>query len=413
MHILLIHQYFHENEVIGGSRFNEMAEEWSRNGHHITVLAGMIHYAVTSEKPAKYRGRFLVKESYSENIEVIRCHVSESYNKSFIGRLWAYVAFVVSSTIGGVFKARGNFDVLLATSPPLFVGVTAYVLSRLKRVPLVFEIRDLWPESAIDTGVLTNRVLIKFSYLFERFIYNASARINVLTPAFREVLIDQKDVAANKICFIPNAADFRLSEPLLKTFDSDRLKRELGLENTMSIIYVGAHGIANNLIQIMEAAKLLRDQPVKFLLIGDGMEKPMLLDKKAEWQLDNVVFLDPVPKEKVLRYILAADIGTSVLKRAKAFRTIYSNKTFDYMSCKKPILMAIDGVSRQLVADANCGIFVEPENPHDFAAKALQYLKTPKLITLHGENGYKFARTHFDRTTLANQYLTELQTVIS
>ena len=192
MRILLIHQYFLEKDEGGGSRFNEMTQVWANQGHNITVLAGMVHYA-TGKKADRYKGKFTYEDQqFYNNVDVVRCHVSESYNVSFTGRLWAYFSFVFSSIYAGVFKTKGKFDVILVTSPPLFVGITAYVLSRLKRIPFVFEVRDLWPESAIDTGVLKSGMIIRFAYWFEKFMYKKAKLINVLTPAFRDKLIQDK-----------------------------------------------------------------------------------------------------------------------------------------------------------------------------------------------------------------------------
>jgi glycosyltransferase involved in cell wall biosynthesis len=292
--------------------------------------------------------------------------------------MWAYFSFVFSSVWAGVFRATGRCNVVLVTSPPLFVGITGYLLSRWKRVPLVFEIRDLWPESAIDTGVLTNPTIIRFAYWFERFIYRKSRRINCLTPAFRAKLIENKNVPAEKTLMIPNAADFSLSESLLQTFDAAAFRRELGWTNDFVVTYVGAHGVANHLVQLIDTADLLRDTNVRVVLIGDGMQKPDLVAETKRRGLANVQFVDSVPKKEVFKYILASDLGASVLKRNDTFKTVYSNKTFDYMSCRKPILMAIDGVSRQLVADARCGEYAEPENAADIAAKIRLYLENPQ-----------------------------------
>ena len=146
MRILLIHQYFLEKNDGGGSRFNELTKIWSQMGHHTTVIAGMVHYN-TGVKHVKYKGKFFHKDAhFHKNVDVIRCHVSEIYNLNFIGRLWAYFSFVFSSLYAGLFKTNAKFDLILVTSPPLF--------------------RDLWPESAIDTGVLKNKLIIKFAYLF-------------------------------------------------------------------------------------------------------------------------------------------------------------------------------------------------------------------------------------------------------
>lgn len=407
MNILLIHQYYLEDDDHGGSRWNEITKQWVDEGHQVTVIAGMMHYT-SSEKRTEYKGKWFVNKKQGA-VEVERCHVSESYNANFIGRLWAYFSFVFSSSWAGLFKVKGKFDVIIVTSPPLFVGISGYIISLFKRTPYVFEIRDLWPESAIDTGVVTNKFIIKLAYVLEKFIYKKATLINVLTPAFREALIRKKGIAEDKIIFIPNAADFSLSDDLVQNFDVNKFKVENDLENKFIITYVGAHGVANHLDQVLETANLLQDTNVLFLLIGDGMEKPRLVKKASNENIQNVRFINPVPKAEVFNYILASDMGTSVLKNVETFKTVYSNKTFDYMACKKPILMAIDGVSRELVEQADAGVFVQSENPKDFALKIKQYLLKPTEIIRQGENGYRFAKENFDRMILAKNYLNLIQ----
>ncbi len=371
----------------------------------------MMHANGHTKRP-EYKGKWCVKKMHGD-VEVFRCHVSEAYNTGFLGRLWGYFSFVFSSLWAGIFRTKDRYDLILVTSPPLFVGITAFLLSRLKRIPFVFEIRDLWPESAIDTGVVTNPLIIRFAYWFEGFIYRKAALINVLTPAFRTALVEKKKVPPSKVIFIPNAADFSLSDGLLKTFDRTAFRRQLNMEHRFVVTYVGAHGVANHLVQLLDAAELLRDTNVLFQLIGDGMQKPMLLKEAERRGLDNVVFRDSVPKAEVFRYILASEIGVSVLKRVDTFKTIYSNKSFDYMSCKRPILLCIDGVSRELVESAGCGTYAEPENAEDIAGKIRAYLNEPSRLVDEGERGYDYAKKNFDRTVLAHKYMTHLKEVVN
>ncbi len=403
--ILLIHQFFLEDNAGGGSRWNEMARIWTEADSQVTVLAGTGHYMTGGKNPRKRGQGYFDISTNLDGVRVIRCHVSNSYNASFLGRLWAYFSFTVSSILGGIRHTRDKYDVIVVTSPPLFVGITAVVLSWWKRTPFVFEVRDLWPESAIDTGVLTNKAIIKFAYWFEGFVYKKAQLINVLTPAFREILINKKSIPAEKVIFIPNAADFVLSEQVRADFDVEAFRKAHDLTGKFVITYVGAHGVANHLVQVLDTAELLRDTNVLFLLIGDGMQKEALVADAQNRNLTNVRFVDSVPKREVFKYILASEMGTSVLKKVDTFKTIYSNKTFDYFSCQKPVLMAIDGVSRELVEAADAGTFVEPENPADFAAKIRFYLKNPELLEIQGENGYHYARQHFDREKLALRYL--------
>jgi len=410
MKILLLHQYFLEEDDPGGSRWNEITKTWTAEGHEVTVIAGMMHY-IGSEKRAEYKGKYFAKKKQGE-VTVHRTHVSESYNKGFLGRLWGYFSFMFSSLWAGIFKVEGKFDAVVVTSPPLFVGGSGLLISRLKRIPMIFEIRDLWPESAIDTGVLTNKFIIKFAYWFEAFIYRKAKLINVLTPAFYKTLNEKKGVDKSKLIMIPNAADFSLSEEIMENFDRKIFRKQHDLENYFVITYVGAHGVANHLEQILEAGKKLEDTNVLFLLIGQGMEKDRLKEKAKQMNVINVRFLDAVPKSEVFKYILASEMGASVLKKVDTFKTVYSNKSFDYFSCKKPILMAIDGVSRELVEEARAGIYVEPENAEEYSKAIREYLNDEARLQREGENGYQYAKNNFDREFLAKEYLKSIEKVI-
>ncbi|MFV0230402.1 glycosyltransferase family 4 protein [Empedobacter falsenii] len=403
MKILLLHQYFLEDDDPGGSRWNEMTKTWTDQGHEVTVIAGMMH-ANGLEKRAEYKGKYFVKKK-QDKVNIQRTHVSESYNNGFIGRLWGYFSFMFSSLWAGLFKVKGEYDVVIVTSPPLFVGISGYLISFFKRIPMVFEIRDLWPESAIDTGVLTNKWIIKLAYSVEKFLYKKAKLINVLTPAFYNTLRDKKGINESKLIMIPNAADFSLSEEILNNFDRDSFRKQNDLEDYFVITYVGAHGVANYLDQILDAGEKLKDTNVLFLLIGQGMEKARLVEKAKQMNLSNVRFLDSVPKKEVFKYIIASDMGASVLKNVDTFKTVYSNKTFDYFSCKKPILMAIDGVSRELVEDAKAGTFIEPENINEYDRIIRTYLKNKDRLLIEGNNGYLYAKENFDRDVLADKYL--------
>jgi glycosyltransferase involved in cell wall biosynthesis len=317
-----------------------------------------------------------------------------------------------SSLYAGLFKVKGKFDVVIVTSPPLFVGASGYLISRLRGMPFVFEVRDLWPESAIDTGVLTNKLVIKLAYWVEAFIYKRARLINVLTPAFYTTLKEKKGIPEKKLIQISNASDFSLSEKLLNDFDREAFRRQHGLDGKFVITYVGAHGVANYLEQLLDAGEALSDTNVLFLLIGQGMEKDRLKKMAEDRKITKVRFLDSVPKAEVFCYILASEMGASVLKRVDTFKTVYSNKTFDYMSCKRPILMAIDGVSRELVEAAGAGTYVEPENIDEYNRVIREYLNDPGRIVKEGESGYRFAKENFDREVLAKKYLNYISEIL-
>ena len=275
MHILVVHQYYLHKGDAGGSRWNQFAKYWSQRGHKITILAGMVHYATGTKRP-EYKWKFFVTEYDHPNVTIKRCHVSEAYNRSFIGRAWAYVSFAVSSTLAGFCVKKP--DVIICTSPPLTVGLTGAALSRLKHIPMVFEVRDLWPESAIDTGVLTNKLIIRYLYWLEKLSYKSARWINVLTPAFETALIQKKGIPQSRISMIPNAADLDIITPGPR---DNWVRDKHNLADKFVVTYVGAHGVANALVQLVRAARILkdRDPQVQIMLVGDGMEKPRLMQQ--------------------------------------------------------------------------------------------------------------------------------------
>jgi len=416
MKILLIYQYFHDRDVKGGSRFNEMTVYWSELGHQTTVLAGMLHSAGSSTgKPERYRGKYVFEEPYGEGVRLIRSHVSGAYNSNFLGRLWGYFSFVFSSLFAGMFRARESYDMVIVSSPSLMNGITGYLLSRFKRIPLVFEIRDLWPESAIDAGVLNPKgLMVWFAFRLEAFLYRKSKKIVVLTPAFKRVLVADKNVDASKVVIVPNGADFRIIDELTEAgFDPITHREALGFNDSFVLTYAGAHGRANHLIQLVDGAERIKDTNALIVLVGDGPQKKSLIDEADRRGLRNIRFIDSMTKTDILKLISASDVGISVLKKADTFKTIYSNKTFDYMGCKKPVLMMIDGASRELIEDAKAGVYAEPEDVDAFekAVRNLLVLIDKGDADSQGENGYVYARKHFSRRQIAvdyARYLSEL-----
>ena len=409
MRILVVHQYFLGKDDSGGSRWNQFAKYWAAAGHEVTVLAGMVHYAKGVKAP-QYKGKYVVRERVARNITVYRCHVSEAYNRNFLGRFWAYLSFAFSSTLVGIVHAPRP-DVIVATSPPLTVAPTLWLLSVYFGCPAVFEVRDLWPESAIDTGVMTSRPIIYLSYRLEELAYRRSNWINVLTPAFEEALAARKRVPRKKISMIPNGADLDIMIPGPR---DNEISRRLGLGDKFVVSYFGAHGRANRVGQLLDVAQRLKTRApdVRIMLVGDGMEKPALVEDAKRRGLDNVIFIDSVPKAKVCDYINASDVCTAVLMKNDTFKTVYPNKVFDYMVCKRPIIIAIDGVARKLVADAGAGLYAEPENPEAFIDALLKLKNDPALRREMGQSGRRHAGEFYSRDGMARKYLAVLENLV-
>ncbi len=403
MRILVVHQYYLMPGQPGGSRFNELARLWADAGHHVTVVAGSLNYA-TGEVPERLRGRWLVKEQDGP-VTVYRCHVPSSYGKSYAGRMWAFFGFTLSAASAALLAERP--DVVIATSPPLVAAIPGWLGARVRLRParLIFEVRDLWPESAVTTGVLRERAaLTRLLYLVEQWACMTADKVNVLTPAFRENLVKRGLAAAEKIVFVPNGAD---AERFTPGASGNGVREALGWGNRFVVMYAGAHGRANALRQLVEAAERLRDRrDILIACVGDGPERKELESEARRRGLENILFNGPQPKERMPEVVRACDVGAAVLQRNPTFHTVYPNKVFDYMACEKPTLLAIDGVARQLVCDeARAGLFAEPEDAEAIAIAIRALADDPATRAEMGRRGREWVLANATRESLARRYL--------
>ncbi len=400
MRITLFHQYFLGKNDPGGSRWNEFTSFFSKKaGFKTEVIAGNIHYA-TGKKilPNTWSNT----EKVDEDITLYRTWTYSGYNSNFVGRVIGYLSYTFSSLVKALFLKKP--DVYIVTSPSIFVGISAIIVSKLKRVPFIFEVRDLWPESAVATGVLNNKFLLNILYWLEYRLYKYSEKIVVLTPAFKENIEKRFPEFIGKIEIITNGADFSI---MGKEHQGEQLREKLGWSDKKVFTYLGAHGVANDLMQVVEAAKAFKDEKkVHFVLIGDGMQKKFLKEKAKEYELTNIEFIDSVPKYEVVDYVNASDVCMAILKKTDTFKTVYPNKVFDYMSCKKPVFVTIDGITRDLIETSNCGLYAEPENLDEFKNIVDKFLSMSyDELQTFGENGYKYVKDKFDREKLAERYI--------
>jgi glycosyltransferase involved in cell wall biosynthesis len=314
MRILLIHQYFMRDiNVPGGTRWNAMAKVWTQQKHQLTVLASMYNVYLEAKYPG-YEGKLLKHETSGDGLDVIWVHTSAKYNRNFLWRAWAYFTFVFFGFLGILLFARGSYDLVLATSPPITVGPLGVLASIIKRCPFVFEVRDLWTESTVDVGVVTNPLLIKLMRFMEKFSYRKAHMINVLTPSFREKLIKNEGILPDKIWVIPNGADLDIT----KSGPIDEIIRARhGWGDKFVGLYMGSHGRVYCLWQLIEAAKILKDER-EFLIacVGGGMDRKALIEKAKDEGLTNIQFLPSVPKKETAAYFRACNVSLIVLKKA-------------------------------------------------------------------------------------------------
>ncbi len=398
MHILLIHQAFAALDEPGGTRHHELARQLAGRGHHVTVITSPVSY-LTGKSQGKQKTteeKFKLQNAVEGEVTIRRTYVYPALHRSFIHRMVNFFSFMASSFIAGI-KVK-DVDLVWGTSPPIFQGVTAWMIARLKGVPFLFEVRDLWPAFAVGVGVLQNKRLIQASEWLEKFLYKHADRVVVNSPGF---IAHVKKRGARQIDCVPNGADTEMFDPQL---DGYAFRREHHLEGKFLVLYAGAHGMSNDLEVVLHAADVLRDQAhLAFVFVGDGKEKPALVQKAEEMGLKHVCFVPPVPKSEMPQVIGAANACIAILKPISLYATVYPNKVFDYMAAGRPVILAIGGVIREVVETAGAGIFVQPGDSQSLAKAILSLLANPQRGKMMGQNGRMYIKEHFDRKSLADK----------
>jgi glycosyltransferase involved in cell wall biosynthesis len=408
MRILYLSQYFFPEVGATQTRAYEMASNWVRLGHHVTLISELPNHPSGIIPPA-YRGK-LYQNDQLDGIEVIRVWVKASPKKNFPNRILFYLSFMFNAAAAGVFLARGHHDLLYASSPPLFVGASALILSSLKRIPLVFEVRDLWPESAVALGELSNPRFIAWSTRLEEACYRRARKVIVVTSDIRERLI-RRGITDEKILLVPNGANTELFQ-----FDPaarERIRASLGLQDKFIAIYAGIHGVAQGLEHVVEAARLLRDEArIHFLLIGEGPKKAEIATLVERYQLNNMTQLPEQPRNDIPAFLSVADVALIPLRKIDIFKGALPSKIFDAWACNRPILLSVDGEARQIMEAAHGGTFVPPEDTEAMAAALITLSRSPHECERMGENGRAYTLQHFSRRALAEQLANELEKLV-
>jgi len=408
MHILIIHQAFASLNEPGGTRHHEFARLLSSRGHQVTVIASPVSYITGAPlAPVGYSPHLRSKWGEMEGgVRVIRASVYTAHHKSFVHRVLAFISFMASSFWLGL--GVKNVDVVWGTSPPIFQGVTAWALARLRGAKFLFEVRDLWPQFAVAVGVLTNPILIRMSEWLERFLYRRADRVMVNSPGFWEHVEAR---GAKRVELVPNGADPSMFDP---NDDGIKFRQSYKLQDKFVVLYAGAHGMSNDLGVVLEAAKMLQQVTVtsiQIVLLGDGKEKANLQAQADAMGLTNVTFAPSVPKAEMAGALAAADSCIAILKPLDEYKTTYPNKVFDYMAAGRPVVLSIDGVIREVVEAAGCGIFAEPGNPSALA-EAIRTLAADKdKARQMGLDGRKYLEENFSRTVIGEKLLGLLEEI--
>jgi glycosyltransferase involved in cell wall biosynthesis len=404
VHILFLTDNFPPEVNAPASRTFEHCREWVKAGHRVTVITCAPNFPKGKVFDG-YRNRPWQRETM-EGIQVIRVWSYITANEGFVRRVLDYQSFMLSAAIAGPFVR--DVDIVVGTSPQFFTTCAAWFVSRLKRVPFVFELRDLWPESIKAVGAMKDSKVIHLLEKVEMFLYRQAATIVSVTKSFKRVL-EQRGIEGSKIHVVTNGVDIAQFTPRPKDAE---LVAKLGLQGKFVAGYIGTHGMAHALETLLQAADRLRGQGYAFLFLGDGARKAALKEEAARMGLDNVVFIDSVPKADVARYWSLLDVSVIHLRKTELFTTVIPSKLFECMGMGIPVLHGVAGESAEIVVEEGAGIPFEPENAGQLVDALQRFKANPAELAGYRQRCLAGAQ-HFDRANLAMRMLRILEATVA
>jgi len=383
MRILFITQWFHPE---GSFKTFSFAKELIKLGHEVEVLTGFPNYP-GGKLYNGYKVKLFQKETI-EGVPVFRVPLYPSHDRSGIRRFLNYTSFALSAAIIGPWVVK-RADVAYVYHPPATVGLPASIIKLLRRIPFVYDIQDLWPDTLKATGMFNNKIGLKLANGWCKFVYRSAERIVVLSPGFKRTLCE-RGIAEDKIEVIYNWCDDTVIHPVEP---DQKLVQELGLANRFNIMFAGNLGKAQALDEVLEAAQIVarRCPQVQFVFVGDGIEKDRIKRRAQEMRLENVRFLPRRPQSEIASVLSLADVLLVHLKDDPLFRITIPSKIQAYLAVGRPILIGVRGDAAELVAEARAGVACPPQDPYGIAEKVckLQAMSGDQLKAM-GENGRRF-----------------------
>ncbi len=405
---LLIHtQYFPPEVGAPQNRLFELALRLKKLGVEVTVLTAMPNYPAMEIHP-EYKGKKYVFEEI-EGLKVHRSSIYVTTSKSLVKRLLNYFSFVWTSYWVGRSKLEREYDFLLCESPPLFLGISAFLLSKAKKAKFIFNVSDLWPESAEKLGLVTNKFFLRMAQYLEEFLYKKAQLISGQTQGIVKNI--KQRFPEKDLYWLPNGVD-------LSYYDPDKVTSKWREENGFNqsdklFLYAGIIGHAQGLEVILKAAKTLSSRSeCKFILLGSGPCKKELQELKSKWQLDNVIFKDVVSKKEMPFIVKAADVALIPLRKLDLFKGAIPSKVFENLAMRTPIVLGVEGEAKDLfIKEGNAGVFYEPENATEMAEAIEKLLNTDGLIEELGENGRRYVHDNFNRDALTMAFYQKLKSI--
>ena len=412
MKILYVSQYFPPEMGAPAARVSELSQRWAQVGHDITVLTGFPNHPDGVIRP-EYRRRFrrMIFRERVQDVNVVRSWLLPFPNRKPVERILNYSSFLASAAISGSFL--GAPDVVIASSPQLLVGLAGWWISRLKHVPFIFEVRDLWPESLVAVGVgNANSTLHRLLGRIAGFLYRKADHIVVVTPAFREYLVNRWQVPAEKISVVTNGVETRIFSP---RFPDPDLRKSLGGEAKFVVSFIGTLGLAHGLETMLAAAERLQqtEPDILFALVGEGADRERIAGIAQSRGITNIKFVPQQLREKIPDYIAVSDACLVLLKKSEVFETVIPTKMLEFMSCARPVILGVAGQAREILERSDGGICIEPENPDQLCEAILRIRNEEWLRETLGRNGREYIVRNLSRERTADEYLGVLSQVIA
>ncbi len=406
MKLLILTQYYPPETGAAQNRLHELAKRLKNNGVSVEVLTAMPNYPQMRISDG-YQWKCHKKEII-DSIPVLRSWIYVKNSKSIIHRLLNYFSFVISSFFAGWFRT-GKIDYIFCESPPLFLGISAFLLSKIKRAEMIFNVSDLWPESAEKLGLIRSKFLLRMSTRLEEGLYKRSVLISGQTKGIVNNIVGR--FPDKKVYWLPNGAE-------LSYYDPHKFSGEWRIGNGFTtsdflVFYGGIIGHAQGLEVILKSAERLKNQSlIKFIIMGSGPLKDSLMKMKEDKGLKNVYFFDTVPKEEMPDVISSINLSVIPLKKLDLFKGAIPSKIFESLAMKKPILLGVEGEAKTLFIDeGKCGLAFEPENDTQLAEKVLHLSQDKKIVGQLGENARDYVEQNFDRNKIADAFYNELITL--
>lgn len=406
MHILFVSNYFPPEVNAPATRLYEHARQWVRDGHTVDVLTSVPNFP-EGEVYDGYTNQLTYEEV--EGIRVTRVPMYVTANEGVVKRTASYISYMVSAAWYA--RRLPTPDVVVATSPQFFAACAGQVIARHKEVPFVMEVRDLWPESVVAVGAMDRNIAVRAAERLERFLYDQSDHIVVVTEAFKQA-IAEKGVAREKISVIKNGVDLSRWDIDLDNGRLTALRDEHSLKGKFVVSYIGTIGMAHRADVLLEAARHCNDPEVVFMVVGTGAQRDEIEARQAELQLPNFRLVDKVPRETVPYLLALTDVSVVHLRKSPLFEAVIPSKIFEAMATRTPIVLGVEGESRDIIEKADAGIPVPPEDPKALNEAVLRLKSDAGLHARMARNAYEHVYTYFDRKGLAQDYAALLGQVI-